>query len=190
MEDAKGALLMLDFQVGVGDLPYAENAVTQAVKALEAGRKAGMVVIFSKVAFRPGYPEVSTLNQVFATIKEKNVLPSEGSRLLPIMIPREQEFVVDKKRFSAFCGSDLELLLRGQDVKHLVIAGLSTSGVILSTFCEAADKDYQLTILSDACADPQDRLHRELIASLFPRSANVTTVAEWAAPHQTATIVR
>jgi len=76
--------------------------------------------------------------------------------------------------------SDLELLLRGQDVKHLVIAGLPTSGVILSTFCEAADKEYQMMILPDACADPQDALHQELITSLFPRSAKVTTVTEWA----------
>jgi len=181
MEDKKSALLMLDFQVGVGDIPYAENAVAQAVKALEAGRKAGMVVIFSKVAFRPGYPEVSAFNPVFAMIKEKKFLPSESSRLLPLMIPRDQELVVDKKRFSAFCGSDLELLLRAQNVKNLIIAGISTSGVILSTFCEAADKDYQMTILSDACADPQDALHQELTTDLFPRSAKVNTVAEWTA---------
>jgi nicotinamidase-related amidase len=72
-------------------------------------------------------------------------------------------------------------VLRSGGIKHLVMAGLSTSGVILSTFTLAADEDYSMTILSDACADPKTSLHEELMTNLFPRSANVLTVDQWIA---------
>lgn len=52
-------------------------------------------------------------------------------------------------------------------------------GVFLSTFALAADEDYGITILSDACADPKSSLHEELTTNLFPRSAEVLTVDQW-----------
>jgi nicotinamidase-related amidase len=61
------------------------------------------------------------------------------------------------------------------------MAGVVTSGVILSTFTLAADEDYSMTILSDACADPKASLHEELMTNLFPRSATVLTVDQWIA---------
>ena len=60
---------------------------------------------------------------------------------------------VAKKRISAFAGSDLEVLLRANDIRHLVLCGIATSGVVLSTLREAGDKDYTMTVLSDLCAD-------------------------------------
>jgi nicotinamidase-related amidase len=58
-------------------------------------------------------------------------------------------------------------------------SGIATSGVVLSTLREAADKDYQLTILSDCCADGDEEVHRVLISKIFPRQAEVITVEEW-----------
>ena len=46
-------------------------------------------------------------------------------------------------------GSNLEVLLRGMNINHIVLTGVSTSGVVLSTAVEAADKDFQITILAD-----------------------------------------
>ena len=67
--------------------------------------------------------------------------------------PKDGEVVVIKKRVSAVTGSDLEVILRSYGIKHMVLSGISTSGVVLSTVREAADKDYQLTVLADCCAD-------------------------------------
>jgi nicotinamidase-related amidase len=88
--------------------------------------------------------------------------------------------VVVKKRVSAFTGSDLEVLLRSAGVDHLVLAGIATSGVVLSTVREAADRDYRLTVLADACADNDPEVHRVLVEKVFPRQAEVTVVADWA----------
>jgi nicotinamidase-related amidase len=80
---------------------------------------------------------------------------------------------------SAFTGSDLEVMLRSFEIKHLVLCGISTSGVVLSTVREAADKDYRITVLSDCCADRDEEVHRVLTTKIFPRQAEVITLEEW-----------
>ena len=84
-----------------------------------------------------------------------------------------------KKRVSAFTGSDLEVLLRSMNVAELVLTGIATSGVVLSTLREAADRDYQLTVLADACADADEEVHRVLLGKVFPRQAAVVTTQQW-----------
>jgi nicotinamidase-related amidase len=112
-------------------------------------------VAFSKVNFRAGYRDVADSNKAFALIKMKNLFPPGTSKLISILQPGHDEIVVDKDRFCAFSGNDLKEVLRSAGIKHLVMAGVATSGVILSTFTLAADEDYSITILSDACADPK-----------------------------------
>jgi nicotinamidase-related amidase len=87
---------------------------------------------------------------------------------------------VTKRRVSAFTGSDLDVLLRARGTTHLVLAGIATSGVVLSTLRQAADLDYQLTVLADGCLDADPEVHRVLLAKVFPRQAEVTTIEEWA----------
>ncbi len=181
LDSKRTALMICDYQLGIGDQPYAKESAQRAAVALDAGRKAGMLVIFSKVTFRPGYTDISSNNKAFAIMKAKNILPPGASHLIPSFQPLSTEIVVDKDRFSAFSGNDLHVILRSQGITHLVMAGVTTSGVVLSTFCEAADKDFAITILSDACADPVPSLNYVLMTDLFPRSASVLTVSAWAA---------
>ena len=93
--------------------------------------------------------------------------------------PRPDEPVVVKRRVSAFSGSDLDVLLRAADAGTLVLAGIATSGVVLSTLRQAADLDYRLIVLSDACADRDPEVHRVLLEKVFPRQALVTETDEW-----------
>jgi len=60
----------------------------------------------------------------------------------------------------------------------VILAGISTSGVVLSTIRDAADRDYQVLVLSHASADPEPGVHEFLIEKIFPRQAQVITVAE------------
>ena len=177
----KSVLMICDYQLGVGDDPYAKTAAPRAAAALAAARKAGMLVVFSKVTFRPGYIDLSPRNKHFFPVKAENGLPLADSRLIPLFQPLPSEVVVNKDRYNAFTSNDLTVILRSQGIVNLVVAGVATSGVVLSTFCAATDADYSMTILSDACADPQPALHQALITDLFPRSATVLTVDAWTA---------
>ena len=62
-----------------------------------------------------------------------------------------------------------------------MLCGIATSGVVLSTLREAADKDYQLTVLADCCVDGDEEVHRVLLSKVFPRQAEIVQASEWIA---------
>lgn len=180
------ALLVMDVQVGVmARYPGTERLLEPVARALAAARDKNIPVIFVRVAFRPGYPDVNPSNRVFTTMTQtagdRFALGNPATELHPSLGARAGESVVLKKRYSAFTGSDLEVLLRSRGITRLVLAGISTSGVVLSTLRDAADRDYQLVVLKDACFDPDDEVHRVLIEKVFPRQADVVSVAQWVA---------
>jgi nicotinamidase-related amidase len=71
--------------------------------------------------------------------------------------------------------------LRAGEIDTLVLTGVSTSGVVLSTIREAADRDFGLVVLADGCLDGDPEVHRVLTEKVFPRQADVITVEEWVA---------
>ena len=175
---SRTALLVMDVQAGiVNRLAQASDILTPISRAIAAARAASLPVIYVVVGFRPGYPEVSPRNKSFSTFKER---PLPDTEIPAAIAPQPTDIVVTKRRVSAFSGSDLELVLRAQGIAHLVLCGISTSGVVLSTLREAADKDYELMVLADGCLDPDEEVQRVLLSKVFPRQADVVRVAEWA----------
>jgi nicotinamidase-related amidase len=177
------ALLVMDVQQGIVDRFGGGNEyLPRLATAVQAGRDAGIRVIYVVVGFRAGHPEVSQRNKRFAAAAGTGRFAEgdPGAAIHPDVAPEAGDIVVTKRRVSAFTGSDLEVVLRAADVEHLVLTGIATSGVVLSTLREAADKDFRLTVLADACADNDPEVHRVLTEKVFPRQAEVTTVAAWA----------
>jgi nicotinamidase-related amidase len=173
----KTALLIMDVQPGIVDrLPNKNEYLANVIAAVTAARDKKIPIVFVVVGFRQGLPEISDRNKSFSALKGA---ASTFTNPQPALPPAADEPVVVKRRVSAFTGSDLEVILRAQDIRHLVLTGIATSGVVLSTVREAADKDYQLTVLSDLCADFDPQVHAVLIEKVFPRQATVTTSAEW-----------
>jgi nicotinamidase-related amidase len=153
-------------------------------EAIRAARSAAIPVIYVIVGFRKGFPEVGTggYNKGFSALRQGPAIPGlENPEVDPVVTPQPGEIVVTKRRVSAFAGSDLEVILRAHRIDHLVLTGIATSGVVLSTLREAADRDYKLSVLSDACADRDPEVHQVLLCKVFPRQAEVLTTAEWAA---------
>lgn len=183
MENAQNtALLVMDMQSAiVGMLPDGSAVVGAVSKAIQSARAQKIPVIYVAVGFRKGTPEISSNNKGFNTSKERfaAVSPDEFLKIHPDVAPLEQEVIVIKRRVSAFTGSDLEVILRAKGIQHIILTGVATSGVVLSTTREAADKDYRITILSDGCADGDGEVHRVLTTKVFPRQAEVITVEQW-----------
>jgi nicotinamidase-related amidase len=150
-------------------------------RAVNTARNARIPVIFVRVAFRDGYPEISAQNKAFSTVVKLGgmMISEDSSQIHDSVAPRPDEPVVTKLRVSAFAGSDLEVILRSRRIDTLILTGIATSGVVLSTLREAADKDYGLVVLSDACLDADPEVHRVLMEKVFPRQADVMTVDEW-----------
>ncbi|MBB3187521.1 cysteine hydrolase family protein [Microbacter margulisiae] len=178
------ALLVMDMQVAIlRNLPDAFSFTSKVAQAIAHARAKSIPVIYVIVGFRPGMPEVSVNNKRFEAMRERlsHVGMDEWMAIEPAIAPLAEEVVVTKHRVSAFTGSDLEVILRAQGIHRLILTGIATSGVVLSTLREAADKDYQLTVLSDGCADGDPEVHHVLTTKVFPRQAEVITVDEWEA---------
>ncbi len=179
---AHTALLVMDCENGILENigADAEPLVDRIAGVLSAARSGGLQVFYVVVGFRPGYPEVSESNKFFAPIREQGrlVLGTEQTEVHAKLKPRPNEPVVVKHRVSGLYGTDLELLLRAKGIDTLILTGVATSGVILSTLRYAADADYRLFVVRDCCADRDAEVHRVLTEKVFPRQAQVLTAEE------------
>lgn len=176
------ALLVMDMQTAMlGMIPNAAELTSRVAGAIASARSKGMPVIYVVVGFRPGAPEISANNKGFMQAKQmvNNVKPEDFMQIHPELAPLENEVVVVKRRVSAFAGSDLEVVLRAFGIDHMVLTGIATGGVVLSTLREAADKDFRITVLADGCADREEDVHTFLTTKIFPKQGEVVTVNEW-----------
>jgi nicotinamidase-related amidase len=144
-----------------------------------AARAANVPVLYVVVGFRPGYPELNQRNAAFAAVAQTGrfIVTTPGADIAPEVGPQEGDVVVVKHRVSAFAGTDLDMILRAKGVDTMILLGVATSGVILSTVRHGADADYRLAVVEDACADSDDEVHRVLTQKVFPRQATVTTAS-------------
>jgi nicotinamidase-related amidase len=175
------ALLVMDMQNGIVER-FGDAVLEPAARAIAAARGAGLPVIYVRVAFRAGHPEVSPCNRMFGGLREAGAMgqDDESTAIHPALAPQAGDVVVVKRRVSAFAGSDLDVVLRAGGIQSFALCGIATSGVVLSTLRQAADLDFGLTVLRDACADADDEVHRVLLDKVFPRQADVVDVAAWA----------
>lgn len=140
-------------------------------------------MIYVRVAFREGNPEVNPRNRTFSALAERGGfgLDDEATQIHSAVAPGPDDIIMIKKRVGAFSGSDLDVVTRSRGITSLVLTGIATSGVVLSTLRHAADLDFDLTVLSDGCADADPKVHEILLSTVFPRQARVMTTHEWIA---------
>lgn len=174
------AVLVMDYENDIlGMLPEKVQAplLENAGAILKGAREAHVPVIYVVVRFRNGYPEVSRVNKRFNSLKDSGRLRegTPGAEIHAQVAPQPGDIVVTKRRVGAFSTTDLESVLRANHITTLAMFGISTSGVVLSTVRWAADMDYQLLVISDACADSDDEVHRVLTEKVFPGQATVVT---------------
>ncbi len=179
LDRAHTAILIMDYQnVAVTRFGGAHpGLLDRAASVLAAARSAGVPIIYIVVRFREGYPEISPRNRVFAQIGKIGSM-QEGdpaTEIHPQVAPRPGDVVVSKRRTGAFSTTDLETILRAQERTTLILLGIATSGVVLSTVRWAADMDYDLIVVEDCCADGDEEVHRVLTQKVFPRQALVVT---------------
>ncbi|GKT64123.1 isochorismatase hydrolase [Colletotrichum tofieldiae] len=182
------ALLVMDLINNiVAVLPENEDYLTRVSRGIAAAREKNIPIIHVTIDFRRNYPEVPRTSPFWARIASTGAFvnvegqPNKGLEFVPQAAPLPEEIVVSRKRISAFCSSDLEVILRSMGVRNLVLAGVATSGVVLSTVREAMDKDYGVTVLEDLCRDRDEEVHRVLTTKVFPISGDVVKWEDWIA---------
>jgi len=125
METNNTALLVMDIQMGIlCRLPQQGASIVKKVsEAINIAREKNILVIFVRVGFQKGMPEINPNNKTFSAYKNKmdDSQLSLFMELHPDIGATENDIVVDKKRVSAFSGNALDMILRAKNISHLVL---------------------------------------------------------------------
>ncbi|MVT25156.1 isochorismatase family protein [Nesterenkonia alkaliphila] len=130
----------------------ARRAVPQMKKVIDFARESGMKVIYSTHVHREDGSDHGRFADLYPPIAEGAGLVDEtsGIEIYPELAPREGEPVIKKHRYSAFFGTDLDIILRGAEVDTVVIIGTTTENCCHATARDAMFRDYYVAFLSDA----------------------------------------
>jgi nicotinamidase-related amidase len=182
IDPQRAILLVMDCQPAiVNGLPGADGLLSRLAGAIALARRNGMRVAYIRVAFdETDYDAIPRANKAFAGAAGGRRLSNDApeSAIHDAVSPEPGDLVVRKTRVGAFSTTDLDKQLRDRQIDTLVLAGVSTSGVVLSTVRDAADRDYQLYVLEDGCADRDPEVHDLLMRKVFPRQTWVVSIAD------------
>ncbi|MFD8418650.1 cysteine hydrolase family protein [Streptomyces sp. NPDC059466] len=175
------ALLAMDFQSGIVPLAPDSDALVERVRgAIADVRAAGGTIGYVRVAFtEDDWTRVPETNKAFTAVAAAKMLHHEdpATRIDERIAPEAGDIVVRKVRFGSGSTTDLHQRLSDRGIDTLVLTGISTSGVVLSTLIDAADRDYRVFVLADGVADPDPETHRVLLDKVFPTRAHILDTA-------------
>src|SRR6266699_1708911 len=175
------ALLVMDFQQGIVQrIPGLEPLLARVQRIITDVRDHGGTVAYVRVAFtEEDWAAVPPAHAIFAQVSENRMMHHEdpSTAIHDSLAPQPGDIVVRKTRVGAMSTTELDRQLRDRGIDTLVLAGISTSGVVLSTLVEATDRDYRLYVLSDGTEDPDEQARDVLLGRIFPRRAQVIDTA-------------
>jgi nicotinamidase-related amidase len=174
----------MDYQNGiVGMVDNSDELLAIASNLTKMFRDHGGTVGYVRVGFADGdLDDVRATSGMAAMItperREYMHADHPATQIHDAIAPEEGDIVVRKQRVGAFSTTDLHEQLQARGIDTLVLAGISTSGVIQSTVLDAFDKDYRVIVLADAVADPNAEVHNFLLEHVFPKRGEVIEVRE------------
>lgn len=164
----RAALVIMHYQVDVfailfGDQP---SPLLDKCNALIRGwRATGRPVFFPNFFLGEEYEHVSKNNRLISSIvptgRFRSALPMTGLAIEP------DDLFYACPRASVFHGTALDADLRARGISTLVMAGISSTGVVLSSVTWASDADYDVRLVRDCCYDPDQVAHEALFRTGF-----------------------
>lgn len=155
------------------------DVIGQAAKLLDAARRSGAAVVYTCVAWQPGYPDLVVNSPLLGMVAQFGALV-EGSakaEIVPQLTPQDGDVVLTHQRVGGFSASQLDVILRSRGVDTLLFAGVATNASVESTARQASDLGYRTIIVADACSAADPGAHDAAIASLG-LLGEITTTAE------------
>ncbi|HEX3802999.1 MAG TPA: cysteine hydrolase [Solirubrobacteraceae bacterium] len=180
----RAALLVMDYQNGIiGMVDNGDELLAIARNLIRTFREHGGTVGYVRVGFADGdlddVPATSGMARMVTPERREYMHADHPSTQIHDSIaPEEGDIVVRKMRVGAFSTTDLHEQLQARGIDTLVLAGISTGGVVHSTVLDAFDKDYRVIVLADAVADPDPEAHKFLLEHVFSKRGEVIEARE------------
>lgn len=156
-----------------------DKTIEKANQLIAWGRAKGIPIAHVKVGFSEGYPECPLHSPMFGKAKEFGVLQlgTWGTEFHEEIDVQPHDFIVIKHRVSALYQTNLQPYLTANVINHVIFAGISTNYVVETTVRELHDRDYQVTVVADAC-NAATRAGHEASLIAMQRLAEVVSVDE------------
>jgi ureidoacrylate peracid hydrolase len=182
LDPARSAVVVVDMQNDFGseggmfalagiDISGIQAAIGPTARVLAAARRAGVAVVYLKMAFRPdlsdaGAPDApnwlkhqrmrvgATTTAPDGTASRILIRDTWNTEIVPELAPDPGDIVLYKHRFSGFFETDLDKVLKDRSIKNLIFTGCTTSVCVESTIRDAMFRDYTCLLLADCAAEP------------------------------------
>lgn len=181
IDKTRTALVVIDLQKGIVGMqtePYpAGMVVSHAAKIAKAFRKNDMPVFLVRVT--PSSDGRDALHPA-ADSRMQTALPRppDWAEFVPEMGPEAGDFVITKRQWGAFYGTELDLQLRRRNIETIVLCGISTNFGVESTARFAFEYGYQQIFVEDASAARSTEEHRHAMEKIFARIGRVRTTTD------------
>ncbi len=160
IDPQRTALIVVDMEndfVAPGapmETPAGRAMLPTLKRALTCCRKQGIQIIYTTHAHRRDGCDMGRFADLWLPIRHGTGLVDgePGIEIYPEIAPQAEEFIIKKRRYSAFYGTDLEIILRGLGINTVVISGVTTENCCHATARDALFRDYKVVFLSDATA--------------------------------------
>ncbi len=174
------ALVLIDLQKGIMGRPVAPHSAAQVIdNSARLGASlsdAGGVVAPVHVAFSPDGAD--RLRQEVDQPNPMAALPADWSELVPEIASLRANFVIVKRQWGGFHGTELDLQLRRRGVDTIVLTGVATNFGVESTAREAWQHGYSVVVAEDAVSGLGEAAHQFSIETILPRIARIRSTAE------------
>jgi nicotinamidase-related amidase len=159
------ALLVIDMQydfIEPGAACYnvgAEDTLRPTARAIAAMRDAGLPIIWTMEAHRPGGIDGGLENSPDCSFGPHTVEGTRGIDIVDELAPGPSDLIVRKRRYNCFLGTELDLLLKALAVDTLLVAGVSSDVCVHWTVGEAFQRDFHVRVLEDCVAGTSSSDH-------------------------------
>lgn len=190
---SKSALLMLHWQNSVADPKgvwgknlYPQiaknNSIKNAQKVLKAARHDNMLTIFVNIGWRAGFPELP-VNQYYPLLQgardeNKGIIGSWDVAVIDALKPKKHELIVINFGSDSFEGTDLDRILRANNIGHLYVSGQCIEHVVETTIKRAANMGYNATAIKDAMSSFTDSNYNAMM-DILPLYSKLITAEEF-----------
>ena len=174
------ALVVIDLQKGIvgrTTAPYAaETVVGNAAALADACRQHGIPVFLVRVTPSPDRKDM--LHPIADAAVQLPAPPPDWAEIVPELGPKDGDFVITKRQWGAFYGTELDLELRRRGLTTIILCGISTNIGVESTARFAYEYGYQQVFAEDAMTCMSAEEHQATVSKIFPRIGLVRTTEE------------
>ncbi|WP_439816367.1 cysteine hydrolase family protein [Zavarzinia sp. CC-PAN008] len=174
------------------DLAGTRAAIPGAQRLLAAARRLGLTVIHTRQGYRPDLADLPPYKKwrsarggggigVAGPNGRFLVRGEPGHAIIPEVAPLAGEIVVDKSAIGAFCGTDMDMVLKLAGLRHLVVCGITTDVCVFSTLREANDRGFECLLAADACGSGDPAAHAATLHMITVEGGVFGAVADVAA---------